>query len=99
MLMVLMGSRCHTSGMRIQSHAGVTLLPVYMPRVRTLGPDHLRSDLREPNEHNLLLSPFRFARRPETDRAARPFHFRALIYSFLRSAFFYFFLYFFFLIV
>lgn len=54
--------------MRIQSHAGVTLLPVYMPRVRTLGPDHLRSDLREPNEHNLLLSPFRFARRPETDR-------------------------------
>lgn len=55
MLMVLMGSRCHTSGMRIQSHAGVTLLPVYMPRVRTLGPDHLRSDLREPNEHNLLL--------------------------------------------
>lgn len=36
MLMVLMGSRCHTSGMRIQSHAGVTLLPVYMPRVRTL---------------------------------------------------------------
>lgn len=56
MLMVLMGSRCHTSGMRIQSHAGVTLLPVYMPRVRTLGPDHLRSDLREPNEHNLLLS-------------------------------------------
>lgn len=26
-----MGSRCHTSGMRIQNHAGVTLLPVYMP--------------------------------------------------------------------
>lgn len=50
MLMVLMGSRCHTSGMRIQSHAGVTLLPVYMPRVRTLRPDHLQSDLREPNE-------------------------------------------------
>ena len=43
MLMVLMGSRCHTSGMRIQSHAGVTLLPVYMPRVRTLRPDHLQS--------------------------------------------------------
>lgn len=45
----LMGSRCHTSGMRIQSHAGVTLLPVYMPWVRTLRPDHLRSDLREPS--------------------------------------------------
>lgn len=43
MLMVLMGSRCHTSGMRIQSHAGVTLLPVYMPRVRTLQSDHLQS--------------------------------------------------------
>lgn len=59
MLMVLMGSRCHTSGMRIQSHAGVTLLPVYMPRVRTLRPDHLQSsDLREPP--TTFKSPFFF---------------------------------------
>lgn len=59
MLMVLMGSRCHTSGMRIQSHAGVTLLPVYMPRVRTLRPDHLQSsDLREPS--TTFKSPFLF---------------------------------------
>lgn len=46
----LMGSRCHTSGMRIQSHAGVTLLPVYMPR--SSYPRASRSlpwsDLREP---------------------------------------------------
>lgn len=60
MLMVLMGSRCHTSGMRIQSHAGVTLLPVYMPRVRTLRPDHLQSDLREPNEQPRGVASFHF---------------------------------------
>lgn len=48
MLMVLMGSRCHTSGMRIQSHAGVTLLPVYMPSSVPSG-QITSSDLREPN--------------------------------------------------
>jgi len=75
MLMVLMGSRCRASGMRIQSHAGVTLLPVYMAPGSYPPGQITQSDLREPNEQPLLLlslllfSSFHFG--PPT-RAASP---------------------------
>jgi len=77
MLMVLMGSRCRASGMRIQSHAGVTLLPVYMAPGSYPPGQITQSDLREPNEQPLLLlsllllSSFHFAPHRHRHRHSR----------------------------